>query len=682
MIEERYQLVMERISQIPGENTAAEKFRPYFRKTAEFILLLDRLKENIDSGAYRKLSLEDLEQWNQKLYEDILPEHYETSYANPAYAQEKLGEEYGQILSFLYTELRGGIVWVFEQHTEYLDILYELFVEIYNCFEDEGSPDEGELKKIIYWYASDYCDVFVADRILEQIDPSERFAVDIIENSDLSDYRYLYYFGEYISENEIRTAKHLMSLPEEKIQKMADVYTEGYRIGFVNTGKDLSKKSTVNIRYVLGFERVIKAAIENFAKMGLRPIIYRAAVSGLTKRGTAKVGYCGGNPNKQYDYDHRNDQGLFLNKRFTERKLEVIKTVYERHKDLAAGLAGPAVMETFGEKPFSPEPKEEAISLTEKQEEQQLLFDSRSGQLTNQYIKGEERSFTIIAYPVPEIGEKYEEIFDEVVKINTLDAKLYTKVQQTIIDALDQGEYVRVIGGNGNRTNMKVQLFPLKDPEKETIFENCVADVNIPVGEVFTSPVLEGTEGTLHVSRVYLNELQYQDLEFTFADGMITGYRCGNFENEEEGKNYIRDNILHKHPSLPLGEFAIGTNTTAYAAAKKYKIEDKLPILIAEKMGPHFAVGDTCYSWSEDIKVYNPNGKEIMARDNSVSVKRKEDVSKAYFHCHTDITIPYEELEKIAVVTGDGREIVILEQGEFVLPGTEILNEPLKNTNK
>ena len=95
---------------------------------------------------------------------------------------------------------------MFEQHTEYLDILYELFVEIYNCFEDEGSPDEGELKKIIYWYASDYCDVFVADRILEQIDPSERFAVDIIENSDLSDYRYLYYFGEYISENEIRTA--------------------------------------------------------------------------------------------------------------------------------------------------------------------------------------------------------------------------------------------------------------------------------------------------------------------------------------------------------------------------------------------------------------------------------------------------------------------------------------------
>ena len=93
-------------------------------------------------------------------------------------------------------------------------------------------------------------------------------------------------------------------------------------------------------------------------------------------------------------------------------------------------------------------------------------------------------------------------------------------------------------------------------------------------------------------------------------------------------------------------------------------------------------MGDTCYSWSEDIKVYNPNGKEIIARDNSISIRRKEDVSKAYFHCHTDITLPYEELGKIAVVKEDGEEILLLENGRFVLPGTEILNEPLKSISK
>ena len=64
---------------------------------------------------------------------------------------------------------------------------------------------------------------------------------------------------------------------------MADVYTEGYRIGFINTGKDLSKKSVVNIRYSLGFEKVIRAAIQNFREMGLKPVIYRAASSVVTK---------------------------------------------------------------------------------------------------------------------------------------------------------------------------------------------------------------------------------------------------------------------------------------------------------------------------------------------------------------------------------------------------------------
>lgn len=682
MIEERYELAVERIRVMQSENTVPEKYRDYFHQMAAFVQMIDELRTQLLKGSYQQADQKELAAWNERLYRDILGEAYETSYANPAYAVRMLGEGYGQILSFLYTELRGAIVYTFEGKTEYLDILFELLIEVYNQFEGEKVPEESAVRDTVYWYASDYCDVFTADRIREQLDPSESFAVDLILQSDLTDVRYLYQFGEYISENELGTSRHLASLSEETIQKMADVYTEGYRIGFVNTGKDLSKKSVVNIRYVLGFERVIRRAIENFRKMGLEPVIYRSGVSVLTKRQHLKVGYYGGIANKQYEYDHKDDQALFLDRRFAERKLQVMQTAYEHLKDQAAQLAGPACMEVFGEEPFAPESKGEALKLTKKQNEIMLSFDSRQSQMVNTYIPGDERSFTIIAYPVPEIGEQYEEIFDEIIKINTLDASTYERVQQTLIDALDQGTQVRILGAGDNRTDLTVQLYPLQDPLKETIFENCVADVNIPVGEVFTSPVLEGTNGVLHVSKVYLNELQYKDLELTFSNGMIADYTCKNFEREMENKEYIRENVLYRHPTLPLGEFAIGTNTTAYVAAKKYGIEEKMPILIAEKMGPHFAVGDTCYSWSEDIKVYNPNGKEIVARDNSVSLKRKEDVSKAYFHCHTDITIPYEELGKIAVVTKDGTEILLLENGKFVLPGTEILNEPLKNTYK
>ena len=674
---ERYELTMERIRSMVEEETIAEVYRDYFRHVAEFILEIEAIRERLEKKPNETCSLEELQAENQSIYRDVTGANYETSYANPAYAVEKFGEQVGRLLSFLYAEIRSEIPSVYEGRLEYLTICNELFIEIYNCFEGVDEPDYKELMDIVYWYASDYCDVFLADRIEGQLNPDCSFATDIILNSDLNDLRYLYAYGEFISENEWKTAEHLNTLPQEVIDRMAEVYTEGYRVGFEVAGIDLSKKSVVDVRYQLGFERVIKKAIENFANMGLRPSIYRAAVHVVTKKQLHKIGFCGGSPNKQYEYDHRADQGLFLDKKLVERKLDVMKNTYEQFKELAGQHAGPAVMEVFGEEPFAPVQKPEAISLSEKQEQLSVLYDSKAGQLTNQYIKGEERSFTIVAYPVPEIGEQYTEIFDEIIRINTLDADVYEKVQQTLIDALDQGEYVHILGKGENETDLKVQLYRLSNPEKETIFENCVADVNIPVGEVFTSPILEGTDGVLHVSKVYLHELQYQNLRMEFADGKITDYSCTNFDSAEEGRKFIKSNLFHNHDSLPLGEFAIGTNTTAYVVARKYQIEDKMPILIAEKTGPHFAVGDTCYSWSEENRLFNRNGKEIVAKDNSVSILRKEDVSKAYFHCHTDITIPYDELAEISVVTKNGDRIPLLLDGRFVLEGTEILNEAL-----
>lgn len=673
---ERHELSVERLNQIMIEEGITKPYVAYFQEMAAFLLELEAVRIKIADGSWDNLELQEMKELNTLLYSDVLPAKYEKSYANPAFAVQELGETFGQLLSMLYAELRSGIAYAFENRKDYLTILNELLIEVYTCFEEEV-PEFKTVKEIIYWYASDYCDVFLADRIEEQLIPELSIATEWIMEADLDDERYLYRFGEYITENEIGTARHLANLSDEVLQKMADVYTEGYRIGFINTGKDLSKKAVVDLRYCLGFERVVKIAIENFRKMGLEPAIYRAASSVITRKEQFKIGYYGAIANPQYDYDHRSDQALFMDKRYVERKLDILKNTYEKNKDQAALMGGPAVMEIFGEKPFSPDSKQENLTYDEAQREFTLLYTSKSGQLTNQYIKGEERSFTIVAYPIPEIGEQYKEIFDEVIKINTLDANLYEKVQQTMIDALDQGESVRILGKGENKTDLTVQLYKLNNPEKETIFENCVADVNIPVGEVFTSPVLEGTNGTLHVSKVFLEGLQYCNLEIQFKDGMIESYTCSNFENEEENKKYIYDNILHNHPTLPIGEFAIGTNTTAYVAGKKYNIEDKMPILIAEKTGPHFAVGDTCYSWSEDIKVYNPNGKEIVARDNSVSILRKEDIEKAYYQCHTDITIPYEELEEISVLTKDGKNIILLKDGRFVLPGTEVLNKPL-----
>lgn len=662
MIKERYDIAIERIKEIITEDTVEEKFLPYFVAAAQFILKIDNLLGLIESKKIEKLTLEQLTALNKDLYEDETEIVYGKCFANPKFAVEKLGEEYGQLLCYVFTANRNMISNAFQGKLEEITLRMELFIEIYNQFEDRENLTKKSIHDMIYSFEKDNSEIFMTNRIDEIINPENDFAVKIVMESDLEDLRYLYKYGESISENEIETAKFLNTLSQEKIDKIASVYTEGYRLGFINTGKDLSIKSAVDIRYYIGFERIIRAAIKQFENMGLKPVIY-------------KGGYESTKINKQYWFDHKFDDALFFDKGYVQRKLEVATTAFENRKKTAALMAGPAVIEVFGENPFEPENKKEALQLNKEQQKLKVEYAREYTQIVQKYIKGDERSFTIIAFPLPEIGMDYEELFEETVKINCLDQDKYRKVQQSIIDALDKADFVRVEGKGSNKTYITVNMHELKNPEKETNFENCLADVNIPLGEVFTSPKLTGTNGVLHVSQVYLNELKYNDLEITFENGCIKDYTCKNFDTEEENKKYIKENVMFNHDTLPIGEFAIGTNTTAYVMANKYDIVYKLPILIVEKMGPHFAVGDTCYSWEEDVKTFNPDGKEIVAKENEISALRNEDLSKAYFSCHTDITIPYDELGEITAVTKNGEEIVIIKDGRFVLPGTELLNE-------
>lgn len=703
---ERYSLAIEKIAEINSEcEIKNNKHKDYFNKVSAFILLMDKLKNDVADDAFNSMSLEELSEYNHRLYEDVADSAYDTSYANPRVCTKAFGEDAGKLMAMVYMELRALIVYMYEKRLSDATSVIELFIELYCIFVDNEAdaagrnnnaqytdstvcgceasdiiPDEEyrQLGEAVYWYVSDYSDDYIDYRIRELLDPSLDFATKIIMESDLSDVRYLYKYGEYVTDNELKMARHLNTLSEEAIQDMARTFTEGYRIGFVLGNKPLDKKKTVNIRYCLGFERLVRAEIEQFEKMGLKPTIYRAAVNTINKKMHIKIGYYGASPNKQMEFDHRFDNALYLDGDFVERKLGALKSAYEKYSELAAVHGGPAVMEVFGETPFEPEDTIECCHLDDKQQKLLVKYNNESGSIINSYIKGEERSFTIIAYPSPQIGDKFPEIFNEIVKINTLDYEKYKVIQQNIINVLDKAEYVEVHGQGANETDMKVSIMKVNNPDKETVFENCLADVNIPLGEVFTSPVLKGTEGVLNVSSVYLNDIKFNNLKVYFKDGFVTDYSCDNFEDGMKGKALFKENVLYNHDTLPIGEFAIGTNTTAYVMANKYDIVYLLPILIVEKMGPHFAIGDTCYSRSEDVAVYNPDGKEIISRDNEVSLLRKTEPDKAYFNCHTDITIPYEEIGDITVVGYDGERTAIIKNGRFVLDGTKELNEPFE----
>lgn len=667
-IAERLLLAEERLAQIEKEEIADDAFSAYFQYEAKWLNHLFATKKLIGEEKLLTMSMAELQALNELHFGELKGANYETSYGNPAYAVAVLGEEFGAFLSAIHAELRQALTAVYECRWEEFAAAVELFLELAGTFagtwqEEKRLPDYEEIRQIFYWYVSDYADIRSERQICERVTPIQNLSRKIVAKSDLNDLRYLYLYGKSVSESELRTAGFLNNLPEERIALMADTFTEGYRIGFEVGNKDISIKKTVGIYYNLGFERVVRKAVENFEKIGLQAVLTPDTISSMPV-------------NRQYRYDHKDDSVLFFDKQYMKRKLETMKHAYEQHKEAAGVYGGPALIEVFGEEPFAPTPKKEALKTDDKYQKLMVEYMSAYRQIQMEYIKEEERSFTIIAFPTPDIGDAFEEIFDEVIRINTLDYNLYRQIQQTIIDTLDTAEYVEIKGMNGNLTDLRVHLHPLQNPEKETKFENCVADVNIPVGEVFTSPVLTGTNGVLHVSKVFLNELEYKDLKITLQDGLVAEYDCGNFEDAAEGKKYIKENILFHHDTLPLGEFAIGTNTTAYVAAEKYHIQAKLPILIAEKMGPHFALGDTCYSHAEEVKVYNPDGKEIIARDNEVSRLRSEDMSKAYFNCHTDITIPYHELGEVVAVRADGSRAVIIKEGRFVLPGCEELNAP------
>lgn len=684
MLEERLALSSARVREIITETELAEPFGEYFRKLAQFIVFSEEIRQSREGGSLFTLPEEELRKINRKSYEDVLPDdeqerHYSASYANPNYAVEKLGKEYGPLLSWLWMEVRGLILLGARGEKEDIAQILELFLQIYFAFRaGEELPSPESIRKDIYWYVSDYADYTVPQRIRRQLDPTLTFYKDIIMKSDLADSRYLYAYGDYISDDERGIAHYLGGKDQEFIDSMARTLVQGFVRGFEVYRVDLSKKKNVQIHAYIGFERVLRSMLCQFKELGLDCVISGEAVRSIDKKSTMRGGLHSLSVNPQMEYDHRLDRGLYLDGNFCERVTEETRRAYETYRHLAADLAGPVLLDIFGEKPFEPAQCPARVTLGKKQQALDVKMAGQLSRIANEYIPADETSFSIISWPIPSIGKDFEAIMDETVVVNNLDNDLYREVQQRMIDALNGAEYVRVTGRDGNTTNMQVSLWQLQDPEKEAVFENCCADVNIPVGEVFTSPVLEGTTGILNVSGVYLDGIFYRNLKLRFEDGFVRDYSCDNFEDPAEGKVFIEQNLLEGRETLPLGEFAIGTNTTAFTMTRKYGIAALMPILIMEKTGPHFAIGDTCYSHMEDHKVYNPDGKEIVARENSCSRLRGSDPEKAYFNVHTDITIPYGEIGAITAVFADGRETDIMRDGRFVLPGTEPLNDALQ----
>lgn len=630
----------------------------YFKFVGKWAIKLSILEEELNDDYFINKSLDELRKLNRELYSDILPENYSISYANPQYAVKLFGEGIGQVLSALYARLRNHIKYAFRHNKEIIKANNNLCFKIYEYISTKDYSVEG-LKEIYRNEILKSSDIFIPqDRIAFLLKNNDIYS-DKILNWDLSDEKYLYSFGDYITENEIKIAKFLSTYDENNLQTLASSIVKAYLNGFKRNNKINTARKNIDIVSSIGQERLLKFIIVELRKEGLQCGICNSS---------------GTNANKQYEYDHRFDRALFFDEKYVLRTKEIVNKLGAQYKEVLNSHVGMLFIDSFGSLPFKAISKIESLKFSEEQNKLNRECNNYINGVLEKNMPGNETSFCALALPSPEIGDNFERIFEDTCRINMLDSSKYENIQQKIIDVLDRGKYVHVKGSGKNETDMIVKLREIKNPDVETNFLNSGADVNIPVGEVFTSPVLMGTNGVLQLEEIYLG-LVYKNLRLTFKDGYISQYSCTNFETEEENKKYIEENLLFPHKNLPLGEFAIGTNTLAYAIFKKYNIIDKLPELIIEKMGPHFAIGDTCFCYNEDIPVYNPlDSKEVTARDNEKTILRKKDISQAYTHKHIDITLPYDKIDFINVITKSGEEIEVLKDGRFTLQGTLELN--------
>ncbi len=634
-------------------------------RISEFIILIGSVEKNINDTYFKTKSITELDEQNYMLYNEFLPRNYSTSYLNPSYAVEVFGDEMGQLFSLLYSKYKNYITLAYTHKLVVMEKYNQLFINVSNYIKNNNNVIYTEIKGLITDFEIKNIDEGYEYFLKENYDKDFSFYTDIVMNSDLDDLRYLYKYGEYVTENEIKTAEFLLSYSSEKLNELSESIVKAYIEGFIRENKDITKRNNVQIICNIGQEKVVRQLIKEFKKHNLEGYVTEINTTDL---------------NKQYDYDHKFDNAIYLNNQYVELSIEAFMKEAKSYNKLLKDYSGVLLIEKFGEEPFSPESKEDRLKLSDDQQQLYQTLRNQMRKVIEEFMPNTETSFCIVAFPTPEIGENFEEIFNDIIKVNMLDNSKYEIIQQVLIDALDKGEYVHVKGKDENKTDIKVKLSRLKNPKAETNFVNCVADVNIPLGEVFTTPVLKSTNGILHIEETYLEDFNYKNLTLTFKDGYVSDYLCSNFEQDEDNKNYIRENLLFPYKTLPIGEFAIGTNTLAYVIAEKYQILDKLPVLIIEKMGPHFAIGDTCFSWAEDIPMYNMlDKKEIVARDNEKSILRKTNLSEAYTNRHIDITLPYKSLGYINVITENGDIIEIIKDGRFILKGTEDLNMPFDN---
>jgi aminopeptidase len=150
--------------------------------------------------------------------------------------------------------------------------------------------------------------------------------------------------------------------------------------------------------------------------------------------------------------------------------------------------------------------------------------------------------------------------------------KELSKMQESIVRRLNKAKKMRFVGED---TDLKLSVENRK-------WQNCDGHVNMPDGEVFTTPIENSAEGQIRFTYpgVY-HEMskEVDNITLTFKNGQVVKTRA------EKGADFLKEIIKTDEGAKRIGEIAVGTNTGIDRFTKS--------ILFDEKMGHciHLALG-------------------------------------------------------------------------------------------
>lgn len=336
---ERFELVRERIRLIPFEKEIDEPYGTYFKTMAIFIDQMAQLYECCANGTYHMCSLAEKEKWSL-----LCDKGEQKKYEKKEMAKELLGEEFGAIFSFLTREWKALYTYAIQQNLYCFMIYMELYMELYTIFEDSAKEQESvpykRVKEALYWFFSDYSDVFIPMRIKECFSEGNKKLEWILKENQKSDCSYLYEIGEEVTEKERKRADHVLSFSEEEVAMICEEKLQPFVEEYLEQKKE-TKEEIFLIHYERGQERFVEEIKMQLQEKGIFMIPYEKPV-GHCNRQEILVSLF-----EEKEEEVRDDLFLYFDKAFVERVLSVTKTAYEEWKEPLKQWAGVFFLEAL-----------------------------------------------------------------------------------------------------------------------------------------------------------------------------------------------------------------------------------------------------------------------------------------------------------------------------------------------